>query len=143
MAEAEGIPPTASVASVGPGIRYIGKEHCYAYSGAFAASNTEQTLFDFITGSGYIVATLTLTAPIQLVAGGISGGYPRGWQLNFNSQTVGMYKADTAQQDMPTVIEAQILIPPFTKVVLTSVDSGNDANYLGTAQLTGRVYGAV
>jgi len=135
------VQPSASVASVGKGIRYIGN-HCYAYSGAFAASNTEQTLFDFTTGSGYIIATLTLTAPIRMIAAGISGGYPRGWQLDFNSQTVGLYKADTAQQDMPTVIEAQILIPPLTNVVLTSIDSGSDAAYLGTADLTGRVYGA-
>jgi len=137
----ESVQPEASVVQTGLGIRYVG-EHCYAYSGAFAASNTEQTLLNFTTGSGYIVATLTLTPPIRMLAAGISGGYPRGWQLNFNSQTVGLYKADSAQQDMPTVVEAQVLIPPFTNVVLTSVDSGSDANYLGTAHLTGRVYGA-
>ena len=141
MTEADVIQPSASIASPGLGIRYIGN-NCYAYSGAFAASNTEQTLLDFTTGSGYIIATLTLTPPIRMIAAGISGGYPRGWQLNFNSQTVGLYKADTAQQDMPTVVEAQILIPSLTNVVLTSVDSGNDANYSGTAYLTGRVYGA-
>jgi len=138
------VQPSASVAATGLGIRYIGKDYCYAFSGAFAASNTDQTLLDFTTGnSGYIVATLTLTPPIRMLAAGISGGYPRGWQLNFNSQTIGLYKADSAQQDMPTVVEVQILIPPLTNVVLTSVDSGSDANYSGTAHLTGRVYGAV
>jgi len=141
MAEAEGIPPTASVASVGPGIRYIGKEHCYAYSGGFAGLDSEQTLLDFTTGSGYIVATLTMTGPILMTTGGISAGFIRGYQLDFNGQTVGMYKVESGTEDMPTMIEAQILIPPFTAVVFTCVDNAIGATSFGTANITGRVYG--
>ena len=140
MLEAEGIPPTASVASTGLGLRYIGKDHCYAFSGAVSASTSEQTLFDFTSGAGYIVATLTMTAPIKMTT--LTPGYIRGFQLNFNSQTVGLYKADAENEDMPTIIEAQILIPSLTAVVLTCQDHGTEANYLGTANLTGRVYGA-
>jgi len=141
MTHTDVIPTSASIASTGLGIRYIGKDHCYALSGAVAASQSQQILFDFTTGSGYIVATLTLTAPIRFDTD-IVNGFMRGWQLNFNSQTVGLYKADTADEDMQAYVEAQILIPPFTAVVLTSFDSASTANYLGTANLTGRVYGA-
>ena len=142
MTEADVIQPSASIASPGLGIRYIGKDHCYAFTGAVAASNTEQTVLDFTTGSGYIVATLTMTTPIRMTAANIGDGSIRGWQLNFNGQTVGLYKGDSIQEDMPTMIEAQILIPPFTAVVLTCIDNGTEINHLGTANLTGRVYGA-
>lgn len=128
-------------ATTGKDIRYIG-QYCYGFSGAFGAANTSQTMFDFTTGSGYIVATLTMTAPIRMTSGNITAGVTRGYQLDLNSQTVGLYKTESNEEDMPTVIEAQILIPPFTGVVLTCIDHTNDATYLGTANLTGRVYGA-
>ena len=137
MAKAEGIPPTASVASVGKSLRYLGN-HCYAFSGAFGAATATQTMFDFTSGSGYIVATLTMTAPVKMADIGL--GYYRGWQLDFNSQTVGLYKAETSTENMPTFIEVQILIPPFTAVLFTCVDSGDNATALGTANITGRVY---
>ena len=123
------------------GLSIVGS-HCYAFSGAFGRSSSEQTLLDFNNGSGYIVATLTMTAPINFTSGNIANGSVRGWKLSFNNQTVGLYKADADPEDMPTEIEVQILIPPLTAVVLTCIDSGNDASYLGTANLTGRVYDA-
>ena len=136
MAQEE--PTNYLFAGPGLGLQYVGKDHCYAFSGAFEAKTSTQTLFDF-TSSGYIVATLTMTAPIRWAAMG--QGAVRGYQLDFNSQTVGLYKVDSDAEDMPTMIEAQILIPPFTAVVLTCVDSADAANYLGTANITGRVYG--
>jgi len=143
MPETDTIPVSASIASTGLGIRYIGKEHCYAFSGAVVALNTEQTVLDFTTGSGYIVATLTMTGPIRMATANIPDGYYRGYQLNFNGQTVGLYKVDSGTDDMPTSVEVQILIPPFTAVILTTVDSATAATFHGTANLTGRVYGAV
>ena len=133
------IQPSASVAATGLGIRYIGKDHCYAFSGTFAAVNTSQIMFDFTAGSGYIVATLTLTCPINMA--GITAGIHRGYQLDFNSQTVGLYKLQSTDEDMPSDTEVQILIPPFTAVVLTCIDSSTSNDYLGTANITGRVYG--
>ena len=117
--------------------------HCYAFTGTVEASDSVQTLLDFTTGSGYIVATLTMTATIRMISGDVGSGYVRGWQLDFNGQTVGLYKADSAAggDNLPTV-ETDILIPPFTKVVLTCVDSAATANWKGTANITGRVYDA-
>jgi len=139
MPHTDVIPTSASTASTGLGIRYIG-QHCYAFSGAFGAATSTQTMFDFTSGSGYIVATLTMTAPVKMADIGL--GYYRGWQLDFNSQTVGLYKAESSTEDMPTFIEVQILIPPFTAVVFTCIDGGDNPTALGTANITGRVYGA-
>ena len=136
----EAVPSNASVASTGKGLRYIGKEHCYAFSGTIPARNTEQTVLDFTTGSGFIVATLTMTAPFKMTAASVPDGRIRGYQLDFNGQTVGQYKVDSQQEDMPTIIEAQILIPPFTAVVLTCIDNSEAVDYLGTANITGRIY---
>jgi len=140
MAEPDTILVSASTASTGKSIRYIGKEHCYAFSGTFVALNSTQTMFDFTTGSGYIVATLTLTCPINMAA--ITAGIHRGYQLDFNGQTVGLYKLQSTDEDMPSDTEVQILIPPITAVILTCIDSSSSNDYLGTANMTGRVYGA-
>ncbi len=133
--------PTSDLfAGPGLGIRYVG-DYCYAFSGAFAAVASEQTVLDFTTGSGYVVATLTMTAPIKMTTANIGNGFIRGYQLNFNNQTVGLYKVDSEAEDMPSDTEAQILIPPFTAVVLTCIDNGPGASSFGTANITGRVYG--
>lgn len=52
MEEAEGIPPTASVASVGPSIRYVGS-FLYGFSGGVLATNsvTPITMLKFTTGN--------------------------------------------------------------------------------------------
>jgi len=113
-------------------------DHCYAYSGPFEAAATTQTMFNFTSpGSGYIVATLTMTAPVKMAD--LGDGRLRGYQLDFNSQTVGLYKVESGNEDMPTMIEAQILIPPFTAVVLTCIDN-NNSDFIGTANITGRIY---
>ena len=142
MTEADVIQPSASIASPGLGIRYIGKDHCYAFSGTLARIETEQTALVFNSGSGYIVATLTMTGPMRMTKTGVGSGGIRGYQLDFNNQTVGLYKVDSINEDMPFTTEAQILIPPFTAVALTYIDDGTDGNYHGTANITGRVYGA-
>jgi len=125
--------------SIGSSLNYVGN-HCHAESGGFGALDSAQTLFNFTTGPEYVVATLTMTAPILMTTGDISNGVVRGYQLNFNSQTVGLYKVDSVNEDMPSNTEVSILIPPFTAVVLTCIDNVESATHLGTANITGRVY---
>ena len=122
------------------GLSIVGS-HAYAFSGAFPALNSAQTLLDFSSGNDYIVATLTLTAPLNFGAN-VDNGIMRGWQLDFNGQTVGTYKADTINEDMPSFVEVQILIPPRTTVVLQCIDSATHADFKGTANLTGKVHNA-
>ena len=60
MAEAS-VPPEASVASTGKGIRYVGN-WAYAHSGSVTNVDTgaaaQTTILDFTSGSGFIVAKL-------------------------------------------------------------------------------------
>ena len=53
MPDTDTIPVSASVASTGPGIRYIG-DHAYANNNA-SATDTETTILEFTTGTGYII----------------------------------------------------------------------------------------
>ena len=56
MPETDTIPVSASVASTGTGIRYIG-DYAYAYSGVISVVDGNETeLLGFTTGSGVIVA---------------------------------------------------------------------------------------
>jgi len=114
-------------------------KYCYAFSGGFPAVSAVQTLFDFVTSSAYIVATLTMSAPIYMDSTGVASGYIRGWQLDFNGKTVGLFKTESGTEDTPAEAEVTILIPPFTNVVLTCVDNGDSGNYLGTASITAKV----
>ena len=61
MPETDTIPVSASIASTGLGIRYIG-EHAYAYSGVNLLTNSETSYLDFTTGSGYIVGKIKISA---------------------------------------------------------------------------------
>ena len=129
--------PGSNPSGIGTSLNYIGN-HCHAESGPIAALNSEQSVFNFTTGSEYIVATLTMTCPINMAA--ITLGIHRGYQLDFNGQTVGLYKLQSTDEEMPSDTEVQILIPPFTAVVLICIDSSSSNDYLGTANITGRVY---
>ena len=128
----------ANPAGIGTSLNYIGN-HCYATSGEFECKTSDQTLLSFSTGNSYIIATLVMNAPIRFAD--ITDGFVRGFKLNFNSETVLAVKADSSQEDMPAYIEVKVLIPPYTNVELICRDSTDNAAYLGTANLTGRVYG--
>ena len=123
--------------STGTSLNYIGN-HCHAESGSIASVASEQTVFNFTTGSEYIVATLTMTAPIRMDV--VGDGRGRHYRLDYNGQTVGLYMVEAISEDMPSNTEVQILIPPFTSVVLTCYDSATSATHLGTANITGRIY---
>ena len=65
MPETDVIPTSASVASTGKGIRYIG-DRCYAYSGeqTISASSREAVL-DFTTGSNLIKSRIITSGTID------------------------------------------------------------------------------
>ena len=133
MAEAEGIPPTASVASVGPGINYI-KNWVYAYSGkvenAAGGSGSQSVLLEFISGDGFIVSNFT-------------------WGISFagSNDSYTTIKFNDLEVFTATIIESGgavpfspliLVIPPFTKVtMLWGIDGATKS---ATGVFTGRVY---
>ena len=136
MALAESLPPDASTASTGLGIRYIGTDpmFAYAYSGDVDVQNA-QTVLDFITGTGLINGKLYFSGNWADAVGNFVL-----FTLDFNGQTVIRIaeRRDLGQgSDQPF----SIIIPPFTHV--EAIYSGVGASTLFTTVITGRVYGEV
>jgi len=133
MAKAEGIPPTASVASVGPGLRYVGN-WAYAYSGDLVTdSNNELTMLEFTTGMGIIVAKIQfndLSGSADLFT----------YKIYLNDVLMNAYNATafSTEQNNPDPVLFMI-IPPFTKVKCAAKNSAaNNRNVI--VAFTGRVY---
>ena len=140
MTEADVIQPSASIASPGLGIRYIGKDRCYGFSGSFPASTTAAAMFSFTSGSGYAVVELQCNGFIKLA--NIGGGALGAWEVKFNDITVAILKVTGSDETSPYTITQNMIIPPFTKVAVEVTSTSNDAAFLTTAVITGRVYGA-
>jgi len=132
MPETDVIPTSASTASVGKGIRYIGK-HCYAISGSVSTTTAELTLLEFMSGSGYIIGYYS---PFH---GGDTTQNMQ-FKLYFNDLVITQVSTREAYDFIPGR-EVNILIPPLTLVKVTAkgLESGTTDTQ---AIITGRVYGA-
>ena len=135
MTEADVIQPSASIASTGKGIRYIGKDpmFAYAYSGALGASGSPGTdYFDFTTGAGVIVAKIQWFY-VPAASNDVE------YRTYLNEVLVVSYIVDSSTGTTSASEPDNwfpLIIPPFTRV---------RTNALGSQQqicnLTGRVYG--
>ena len=133
----EAVPINASVASTGKGIRYIGKDHCYAFSGAVSATDAYTTSLEFTTGSGFILAQF------QCEIGHDYTGDNQSFRFHFNDVVVQHYVVTGA---VPNGFGAStpvvLLIPPFTKVLVDGRNESSSSAFNRFVTLTGRVYGA-
>jgi len=132
MATAEALPPDASTASTGLGLRYIG-DYVWAASGEIAdaaSGGANSTLFDFSSGTGVIIATINF-------GNSVSVNNQTFLALNYNGLNVMAFDNDAESTFNTQPVELQILIPPFTEVTLKW---GCNANEEGYAFLVGRVY---
>ena len=135
MPDTDTIPVSASIASTGLGIRYIG-DFAYAYSGPVAANNTETTLLDFTSGSGVFVGVY---CPMYMTGGLQARDYV--FLVKLNGETVIERIFTQNYGDENRLLENEIIIPPFTEVLLTAQNlTDTEAHNMG-AKLTGRVYG--
>ena len=140
MTEADVIQPSASIASTGKGIRYIGN-WAYAYSGRFTVTTADQTQLLFTTGSGIINGLIQAHGPISEATPHI--GRISTWRINFNDLVIAYIKADTTDDFEGTTPNfVKVIIPPFTKVEVITDSNSTDADFFNAVTFTGRVYGA-
>jgi len=136
MAKAEGIPPTASTASVGPGINYAGS-WVYAYSGVITSTSSVANLLEFTTGSGLIDATVLFHLS-SIPSSAVSFTF----DIEMNDEVIVrelLYDPHSGRQ--PTDSDNMyIIIPPFTKCKFAATATSGDEDFCVT--LRGRVYGA-
>jgi hypothetical protein len=139
MPEGVGYGPQ-NTGSTGLGLNVIG-DHCYAYSGAFVASETDTTRLSFTSGSYYVVGEIRLSGMVHL------NNPPTGaiavMTVKMNGQTVLVSKVDGEPEDMPISDVAPMIIPPYTEVGVTVDCDTTSDDFIGTVSVTGRIYGKV
>jgi len=132
MTEAS-VQPEASTVSTGLGLRYIGNEHVYAYSGALILAADLSDYLNFTSGSGIIVGKVQINADWAGIAGNTLYN-----QIYLNEQLV-IYERDTGNDYVPGAPVIHFIIPPLTKFQLQMKAA---APTYASATFTGRVYGA-
>jgi len=129
------IPTSASTASVGKGIRYIGtgnRQYAYAYSGVSNPGTGPTTYLEFTSGSGFIVGKFEFNANFAA-----AGGNDLTVQIYLNDIKI-VDESDIANNYLAGDCYFDILIPPFTKVKVDISGAVAPANI----NFIGRVYGA-
>ena len=136
MPHTDTIPVSASIASTGLGIRYIG-DYAYGYSGPVPTDNNATSLLEFTMGSGIFVG---FYCPMYMTGGLQSRDYV--FLVKLNGETIVERIFTQNYGDENRLLENEIIIPPFTQVLLTAQNlADTEAHNMG-AKLTGRVYGA-
>jgi len=138
MPHTDTTPVSASIASVGKGIRTIGS-HIYAYSGLFTATTSYQEVLVFQSPAGYIVGILQLNSGID--AASPANRVTNAANIKFNGIIIARIAAGTLTDDAPTSETQDLLIPPLTNVIV-EVDSSASSDRQFSVTFTGRVYGA-
>jgi len=133
MMKAEPLPPDASIASVGPGIRYIGN-WAYGFSGIVACDNNNTLMMEFTSGNGFI--------DMQLVVMNSSGaGDDFLYSLYLNDVISIQWYALGVQDPLAGKNPIPLLLPPFTKFTLRADNQGATTARAHTANFSGKVYG--
>ena len=138
----EGIPYASSnvIAGTGLELNYIG-DHCYAYSGKFSSSTTTQTMINFNTGSGTIIARIQCNgATADINSSTVGNGATTTFTIKVNGIIVARIKTDTSTEDMPTTAENELILPPYTNLTVAAIGTENDDNLTPTINIIGRVY---
>jgi len=135
MPETDTIPVSASVASVGKGIRYIGN-YAYSYSGEVShpgsGSPPDAIMNLFTTGAGLIKARFIVSTEMD-------SGYDYYFRIKFNELIVVDIKEGHATvAGMPWWFD--FILPPFTLV--ETLWGANQSGHTSDCNITGRVYGA-
>ena len=137
MTEADVIQPSASVASTGLGIRFIGK-HCYGYSGTISVADTETDLINSNSGSNYIVASWSV---FYIEPSGAADDYR--FRLYFNGEVIASLQLGEQRVSNPNVTSnvSDFVIPPRTHIKITGENVADTSTNVIASTIIGRVYG--
>ena len=132
----EAVPASATVASTGKGIRYIGS-HCFGYSGILNVGDSAVELLSFQSGAGYIVGKVQFYYPEAYTE-----DYKYSILLNGDVVFAYIAAANSGSDDSSEPDNfINIVIPPQTQVSITAVNNTDtDVRTQGVA-FTGEVYG--
>jgi len=134
MPETDTIPVSASVASTGKGIRYVGN-WAYGYSGSVSVNGTETDLLNMQIGSGFIVAIVQFN---YIEASGDDFKY----SIYLNDLVVQGYFVGGSGATTTADNFIKLLVPPLTSVRCTAQNIASGTTREQAVSFVGRVYGA-
>jgi len=114
--------------------------HIYGFSGTFEATTDPQTVIDTNTGKGYIVGEFQLNAAVNST--NPASGSATLAIITFNGVTVSIIKSEANVDDLPNIVTQKVLIPPYTRVVITIESNDASSSQFATVTFVGRVYDA-
>jgi len=118
----------------------IGYAYAYNESPTSSQQSNENTL-DFTTGNYLFVGQWTACGSVNKDGTSSTGGVDQ-FYLKLNGTTVMSLKTDTGEEDQPSNMTVPVIIPPLTKVEISIDCTVNNANWLVSNTLTGRIYDA-
>ena len=139
MPHTDTIPVSASIASTGLGIRYVGN-WAYAYSGEHQIATSDVTHLSFTSDSKIFVGTIEAIGPTK--PADPNSGNSALFHLTFNGIEISTLKMDTEVEDMPSFVSMNIVIPPLTEVKVIVRAGGTTSGMVTSCNIVGRVYGA-
>jgi len=126
MPKADVNPASASVATTGKGIKYIGGSTWAGWSGTISATNgSDATLFDFTSPS----AGLKITASFFFDENNLGANELLGLTMKLNGSTVYKMRIKKSGDAGFTNLDSDnigLIIPPFTEVLITATTSDAD-----------------
>ena len=136
MPHTDTTPVSASIASTGQSIRYVG-DYAYAYSGPRAVNNSTVGVLEFQTGSGILLMQTQFYCEVEL-------GDDYQLTMRLNDDEVFTFQVSTTGLNIGTNGQGPFyhIIPPFTKVSLEAKNVTDTSSHNWSATVIGRVYGA-
>jgi len=139
MPEGVGYASSNVVAGAGLELNYVANR-VFAYSGLFAATTSDQTMFNFVTGAETIKGFFECMGNFNPnSSGNIGDGKNTAFQIYLNGVVVSAIKIATGGEQMPSKERQHLIIPPYTNVKLTVLSSGASATETSTATFVGKI----
>jgi len=137
MPHTDVIPTSASIASTGTSIRYVG-QFAYGLSGTVGVANSTVTLLSFQSGSGVIQGIFNFHR-----GSGANSGDDYLYKILFNGEELFEQLNSGFQSNVEGYIyPTRLIIPPLTIVTVTAINNDSSAVNKIAVTFSGRVYGA-
>jgi len=133
---------------VGVGNSFVGPQEALEIAGNFAYAynqvgsdllQTPTATLVFTSGNYLFVGHWTVSGSVNKDGVSTTGGVDQ-FYFKLNGSTVMSIKSDTNDEESPTVYTVPVIIPAYTEVECLANCTLNNANWVVSNSLTGRIY---
>jgi len=126
---------------------FTGKAEALEIVGDFAygynqseMTNTALTVFEFTTGNYLFVGQVEFSGPINFSAAQIATGEIGGLSITLGGNVIAYIKSEAGQEDMGLPSVFSLIIPSYTDVKMETLNSSDEATFIQSTAITGRIY---